>query len=142
MARKFILKRSGDRALSFEGKLIAKAGGQGEYGDAKERWHELALYHTASDRYVASVEFHATWEGEEEWFVAFVADEPTKLIEQLQEHDPYACIFGYPDTQQFKSRNEQLRRVIQTRYDNALAEILATARKKLGDLGEDFVEMV
>ena len=96
MARKFLIKRSGDRALSFEGRLIAKAGAQGDYGEAKERWHTLALYHTETGKFVASVEYHATWEGEEEWFEAFVSDMPEKLIEQLQEYDPFSCIFGLP----------------------------------------------
>lgn len=52
------------------------------------------------------------------------------------------CVFGYPDTPQFKSRNEQMKRVLLTRFDNALATVLTQARKKLGDSGEAFVESI
>ncbi|MFK7817216.1 MAG: hypothetical protein AB8G99_00735 [Planctomycetaceae bacterium] len=142
MARKFLLNRSGDRALSFRGKKLAQAGEQGTQGEAKDRWHTISLYHTESDRYIAYIEYHATWEGEEEWFSAYVANSGEELVAFLQEHDPLSCVFGYPDTAQFKSRNEQMHRVLQTRYDNAMAEVLIAARKKLGDIGGAFVEEV
>ena len=142
MARKFTIKRSGDRALSFRGKLIATAGEQAGQGEGKDRWHTITVYHTESDKLVATVEYSATWEGEEEWIVAYIAITPAGLIKQLQEHDPMACVFGYPDTPQFKGRNEHLERVLMTRYDNALASVLAMATKKLGDLGDEFVESI
>lgn len=142
MARKFILSRSGDRALSFRGKKIAEAGEQGTQGEAKDRWHTISLYHTESDRFVAYIEYHATWEGEEEWFSAYVANSADELVDCLQEHDPLSCVFGYPDTPQFKSRNEQMHRVLQTRYDNAVASVLTAAQKKLGSQGSSFVEEI
>lgn len=142
MARKFLLNRSGDRALSFHGKKLAQSGEQGTQGEAKDRWHTISVYHTETDRFVAYIEYHATWEGEEEWFSAYVANSADDLVKYLQEHDPLACVFGYPDTQQFKSRNEQMHRVLQTRYDIALGEVLMTAKKKLGGLGGAFVEEV
>ena len=142
MARKFLLNRSGDRSLSFRGKLIARSGEQGTQGEARERWHSIAIYHTESGRFVGAVDYHATWDGEEEWCSAYVAETPDELVEQLQKHDPLACVFGYPDTPQFKSRNDQMHRVLRTRYANALAAVLTTARKKLGDLGDEFVESI
>ena len=142
MPRKYTLKRSGDRALAFQGRLVASAGEQGAHGEGKERWHTVSIYHTETDRLVAYVEYHATWEGEEEWQVAYVADSADELIRQLQEHDPMECVFGYPETPQFKSRNEQMKRVLLTRFDNALAKVLATAQKKLRDRGDEFVETI
>lgn len=142
MPRKFLLNRSGDRALSFRGRKLAQSGEQGTQGEAKDRWHTITVYHTESDRFVAYIEYHATWEGEEEWSSAYVANSAEDLVKDLQEHDPLACVFGYPDTAQFKSRNEQMHRVLRTRYDNAMAEVLTTARKKLGDSGNAFVEEV
>lgn len=142
MARKFLLSRSGDRALSFRGRLLAQAGEQGAHGEGKDRWHTISIYHTESNRFVAAIDYHATWEGEEEWAAAFVADSPGELIQSLQKYDPMECVFGYPDTPQFKSRNEQMKRVLLTRFDNALATVLTQARKKLGDSGEAFVESI
>ena len=142
MARKFLIPRSGDRALSFRGRKLAASGEQGTQGEAKDRWHCISIYHTETDRYVAHIEYHATWEGEEEWSSAYVANSAEELVQCLQEHDPLACVFGYPDTAQFKSRNEQMHRILQTRYDNAMASVLTTARKKLGDLGDAFVEEI
>ena len=142
MARKFTLKRSGDRALSFRGKLVATAGEQAGQGEGKERWHTISVYHTETDKLVAAIDYFATWEGEEEWSVAYVAMSPVELLKLLQEHDPLSCVFGYPDTAQFKGRNEHMKRVLTTRYDNALASVLATATKKLGDLGDEFVETI
>ena len=142
MARKFLINRSGDRPLSFHGKKLAQSGEQGTQGEAKDRWHTITLYHTESDRFVAHIEYHATWEGEEEWSSAYVAISAEELVQQLQEHDPLTCVFGYPDTAQFKSRNEQMHRVLQTRYDNAMAAVLTAARKKLGDFVEAFVEEI
>lgn len=142
MPRKFLLTRSGDRALSFQGRKLAQAGEQGTQGEAKDRWHTIAIYHTDTNRFVGHVEYHATWDGEEAWASAFVADTADDLVQQLQEHDPLACVFGYPDTAQFKSRNDQMHRVLRTRYDNALASVLTTARKKLGELGDAFVEEI
>ncbi len=142
MARKFLIPRSGDRALSFRGKKLAAAGEQGTQGEAKDRWHCISIYHTETDRYVAHIEYHATWEGEEEWSSAYVANSAEELVQCLQEHDPLACVFGYPDTAQFRSRNEQMHRILQTRYDNAMGSVLTTARKKLGDLGDAFVEEI
>lgn len=142
MARKFTLKRSGDRALSFRGKLIATAGEQAAHGDGKDRWHTITVYLTETEKLVASVEYYATWEGDEEWHVAYVATSASALLKMLQDHNPLDCVFGYPDTAQFKGRNEHLHRVLLTRYDNALATVLQTAGKKLGDLGDEFVETI
>lgn len=142
MARNFLITRSGDRALSFRGRRLAAAGEQGSHGEGKDRWHRITLYETETARFVAHVEYHATWEGEEQWSAAFVAQSPDELVNQLQEHDPLSCVFGYPDTPQFRSRNEQMHRVLQTRYDNALAEVFVAARRKLGTDGDAFVENI
>ncbi len=142
MARKYLLNRSGDRALAFAGRRLAVAGEQGTQGEARDRWHTITLFHTDTDRFVGYIEYHATWEGEEQWATAYVAESAGELVQLLQDHDPLECVFGYPDTAQFKSRNEQMHRVLRTRFDNALAAVLMAARKKLGNQGSAFVEEV
>ena len=62
--KEYTITRDGQRDLRFTGEKLADASNQWVAGKENNRWHELALYRTATGRYVLQEEYVTRWQGE------------------------------------------------------------------------------
>lgn len=82
--KKFLLKRDGQRNLSFVGSLLSEASSWAPYGSNQNRWEELALYRTKAGKLVLGYVYNTAWEGEDEEYKVFVANSIEELIKKYQ----------------------------------------------------------
>ncbi len=89
---KYVVKRDGQRNLSFTGSLLSEASSWMPYGENENRWEELALYKTKGGKYVLSYEYNTAFEGENEEHKAFVADNIENIVKKYQAMSEYGII--------------------------------------------------
>lgn len=118
------LERSGQRALTFLGTLLAKVCGTRAAGKEQNRWHNLVLYRTAAGRHVVAIEYHTRWEGELGYCEATVCDCPEEIEAALRAYDPTAHVQGFPAGPQYEGRQATLLGWIRQRYDDQVRELL------------------
>jgi hypothetical protein len=126
---KITITRTGNRPLSFEGKLIADSDSQNMRGGSS-RWHELALYELANGKYVVHVKFRTQWQGELPRDDAEIRDTIERIADYLRgEYDPsMACVrLGREGSGYDSIREKEARRMaeLQERYDMAVSALLA-----------------
>lgn len=122
---KFILPRSGQAPLTFAGELVAESDGHWVNGRDQNRWHDLAVYQTASGKWVAAVAYRTRWQGETDHHTAVVCDSPAAVAKTLTDYDPAAVVQGYPDGNAYADRQAKLCTDIRRRYAAQVSEILA-----------------
>ena len=116
------LTRTGDRPLTFEGEQIATAS-SGNH-DAT-RWHELALYRTAT-RYVLAIAYRTRWEGELGRDDVTVEPDDACVANRLRAYDAAAHVLGYPPGEAYREKQLRMLRQMYARYEDAATRLLAT----------------
>jgi hypothetical protein len=118
------LPRSGAAPLRFRGELLAESDGERRSGREQTRWHELAVYRTAGDRYVVRITYRTRYQGEPDVDVALVTD-AAGVAAALESHDPCAAAVGYPPGEHYAERQRRLLEDLRRRYAAQVSEVLA-----------------
>jgi hypothetical protein len=133
----FLLTRTGDRPLSFEGEPLATASSEGIPGSSPRsvaqadevRWHVIRLYRLAhSDSIVCAVEYHTTWPTEVGHDAAEVCSTVESVASWLRMYDPLAYFIGPPPGGPGSSQEQRqmrLRKDLKLRYENLISDVLA-----------------
>ena len=75
-----VIERDGDMPLRFSGTAVGTAS---SYEPGKDRWTELTLYRTTSEKYVLHEEGMTDVDGEEDRSTGWAADDAAALIASL-----------------------------------------------------------
>lgn len=118
------LKRTGDRALSFDGEILATASTRGEKS-AANRWHEVAVYETKGGAIVVAIQYRTQWEGEVSHDYAEQVATVEAAVTALRGYDPCAYLLGYPLGEHYAQKQERLRAELRLRYEHAISEVLS-----------------
>lgn len=79
------IMRNGELPLIFEGQELGFAS---SFRDGKDRWFDVMIYRTASNRYVVNGIGRSDLPGEEDRSWAIVCDRPEEVIEALKRTSP------------------------------------------------------
>lgn len=122
--------RTGRRPLRFDGVQLASASSDDPVR-TPPRYHEVAVYRTAADRYVVAISLRTRFQGEDDLFRAEHSDDPAAIERVLREYDPYPPGIGYPE--RFGDKREQDRLRLSRRYEALVTDVFA-------QLGSAFAE--
>lgn len=120
----FVIERTGDRPLQFDGEKIASATSEMTAGKVGNRWHELTLYRTSTGQFVLVVLYQTLWTEEMNHQTAWLVNHEKDLVEKLQQYDPADHVRGFPNYPQFQAKQEGLFRDIRARYEKAVSDLL------------------
>jgi hypothetical protein len=123
----FTIDRSGLAPLTFTGQLLCESDGQFMAGQERNRWHDLAVYKTESNKYVLSISYRTRWQGEIERDYADVLVSPEEVRYSLANYRPTQYVRGYPDGEHYRDKQERLLQQIQLDYDYQVSEILGSS---------------
>ena len=84
------IKRTGNAALEFDGKMIATKAMKSKSGAS--RWHAASIYRTKGANLVMEVVYNTKVEGEIQHFYAKVTS-PNRIGEDFQNYDPTSNVF-------------------------------------------------
>lgn len=120
----FILIRTGDIPLYFEGAVLDAASTLDLLTDKKRRWHWLTIYHAIdADKFVAYVQWRSDWSGELPVDTCLIGGSLVDVAEQLKAYDPVQHLIGYPDGAQFKRKQERLEQTIAAQWNAMLSGV-------------------
>ncbi len=120
---KFILPRTGDRPLTFRGKLLKAVSSRQHQGACQNRYWGLTLYRTESDKFVLRIHYNTQWQGEHDTDTVMIASTPAKLAERLRAHNFLAGCYGFP--RGHEERQQQLEKALTACWDKAVSELLS-----------------
>ena len=117
------IERTGQRALAFDGHVLAKSEGRHVDGQPQQRYHDLTLYRTAADKLVLEIQYHTAWRGETgyAWAEAVGHDQIGDLLEDWQ----FPYVQGFPPIEKYARRQSNLLDWIARRFRDQVRDILA-----------------
>jgi len=118
------IPRTGDRPLQFDGDLIAEATSRQQQGPCQSRWYELALYRTASGKYVVAIGYRTQWQGELPRDEAHVESTLAGAVEALKSTIPELPLHAFPAGGQFDAKRAHVEAAVRACYEHAITEIL------------------
>lgn len=121
----YVLKRTGDRPLKFNGELVAEVGGKWHAGAEQNRWYEIRVYRTAGGKYVVEVAYETMWQGEDSYHYARVCNTIRDVLEEIEFFDPLEYLLGYPPHPQFAVKQARLEQSLRQRWSVLVGEILS-----------------
>ncbi len=120
------LPRTGSADVTFTGRLLAESGP--DNARDQTRSHTLRLYAMEPRGYAVAIAYETRWEGEQGHDDVYViGDDPQKVVEALERHDPVACVAGYPPGEQFQAKQTRLLTGLKRRYDTQVSDLLRQA---------------
>lgn len=134
---KYLLTRTGDRPLAFEGELLATASSEGIPGKSPRgvaqadevRWHIITLYRLAqSEGIVVAVSYHTEWSTETGHDAVEICSTLESTTSWLRTYDPLAWFIGPPPGGPGSSQEQRqmrLRKDLKLRYENLISDVLA-----------------
>ncbi len=120
---KYLIKRTGESPLSFEGNILAESNGRWAGGKEQNRWHDVTLYETETHKYVLSIEYHTLWQGELDHYYAQFADSVEELKDLVRYYSPEEFVQGFPPHPHYSEKQANLLNWIRRRFDAQIAEI-------------------
>jgi len=121
----FNLPRTGQPPIAFDGTEIAFASGSNLPSKrVNPRWHEIALYKTASGKYVAHVAFKCDSRYDTERDDAKVCETPDCIIAWLNAFNPTEHVRGWP-LDKHRIQDERLREKLTTAFKTLVTQALA-----------------
>jgi len=78
--------RDGQRPLRFKGQIIGHGSNRTDRGERNNRWTEVHIYRTESQKLVAQVEHFTQWDGESNTSEAAACDTPAELVQWLTDN--------------------------------------------------------
>ena len=124
------LKRTGHAPVQFQGELLARSDGSRRRGKEQTQYHVLGLYRAEAGGYVASVEYHTCWQGEEGRSDVLGADSGPALAKKLSAFDAAAAVTGFPPGRpgdQISAKRERVLADVRDRYAAQVSEVLEAA---------------
>lgn len=85
--RKYVLERSGERNLVFEGVCLAEVNTREPTGPRQDRYDEYTLYRTVGGKYILFHEYTSHWQGERSYTEAWIGDSAAEVLEQARFED-------------------------------------------------------
>lgn len=104
MGQTYTLERTGQRALSFTGTVVASASTRVEGWRGRQRWHEVTVYRTEGGAWVLQVAFRSEWPRELARDAASAHDTPEAVEAALLQADAGADVTGFPEGAQFERK--------------------------------------
>lgn len=120
---KITLPRTGDRPLTFTGKLLSEASSHKHNGPCQNRYWELALYRTESGKFVAHIHYKTQWQGENDTDTVLHAEDATDLAAQIKSHNFLSGCYGFP--RGHEDRQRQLEASLTACWQQAISELLS-----------------
>jgi hypothetical protein len=118
----YILERTGQRPLKFEGQMLATADGA---GPDHNRWNELGLYTTERGAWLLYIQFHTQRPGELGHSEVIECEDLAAVEAELLAYDPCDHVRGFPAYPQFAERQKALFFDVRSRYQALVSELLA-----------------
>ena len=128
------LTRTGDRPLTFEGDQIASANSRWAKGQESNRWHELCLYETTTNKFVLHIAYRTQWQGELNRDEALILSDIADVAMELRAYDPGAGTATGPvglGYEQFHQKQMKRLDDLRARYESAVSELLADMPERL-----------
>lgn len=119
----FTLARTGLPPLKFSGEKIASVDGWRVGSKEQNRWHDLAVYRTAGNRYVLEIAFRSRWDGDTDHVEVHHSLAPGDLIDQLTVYDPLEHVSGYPPGDAYREKQARLEQDICRRFRAGISEL-------------------
>lgn len=120
----FTLPRTGDRPLQFDGERIASTDSRQPQGPCNNRWYELGLYRTASNKYVVAIGYRTQWQGELPRDEVHIENTLAGAVEVLRSTIPELPLYGFPPGQQYDERRAHVEGAVRKCYEHAITELL------------------
>lgn len=124
----FTVPRSGTSHLVFNGERIAFADGRDQWPPTKShppnRYHTIALYRTESGRYVVHIAFRCNPEYDDPWDEAEVFDDPSEVVEYLNDFNPTEGIRGWP-SEKHATQHQRLITALTNNFEILVSQVLA-----------------
>lgn len=139
-SREVLIRRTGDAPLQIIGYgLAAQATSHTQQGTRSSRWHELELWSHderltgPEQRHCIVVRYRTQWQGElgHHWAQLVLRRD---VAATLRAYDPLEHVLGYPPGEQFRARDERMRREIVAGWEHAVSDLLEQAA--VWELGE------
>ena len=119
------IERTGQRPIEFEGEQLAEVSTRNHAGKERNRWHELAVWKTASGKFVAVVAYHTQWEGEAGYDDALVFDSLEQVATLFEEYIfPNIGSIGYPASPTYEDRQARLMADLEQAFKHAAGRLL------------------
>jgi len=120
------IERTGQRPLEFEGEQLAEVSTRNHAGKERNRWHELAVWKTASGKFVAAVSYHTQWEGEAGYDDAVVFESLDQVAILFEEYIfPNIGAIGFPASPTYADRQARLMADLEQAFKHAAGRLLA-----------------
>jgi hypothetical protein len=129
--RYIVLQQTGDAPFRFEGRLIAKVGGQHFKGKDVNRFFVIELYQSKSSEYILSISYQTVWDGEANRHDVLICPTPQDVRLELIEWEAVPEGIGFPPHPEYASKQERLLNSLYNQYDDLVSELLTNA-------GEEF----
>ena len=118
------LERTGNRPVTFTGELIAESSTHSTDGPASNRWWNLSLYKTESEKFALHIEYQTQWQGEHGRSDVSFRNSPEGLMKQLYLIEPEDAVIGYPLGQQYEDKQARLELILRQAWDKAVSELM------------------
>lgn len=125
--KKYLLKRTGNVPLSFEGELLSSQEGPWHRGREHRRFFDLRVYRTMGGKYIAERNFRTSWTGESESHSVEVFSDLDKVGDFFRLWRPdYQSLphVGYPSGKQFQEKQARLFAGLTKSYEERLTALL------------------
>jgi len=120
---KYVISRTGDVPLKFEGILIAESDGKWAAGKDQNRWHNLRIYRTSKGNFVAELEYLTCWQGELGFHAATVCGSASEAAEWFKGGIPAIYVQGFPDKPEYQERQANLLGWIEKRLADQISDL-------------------
>lgn len=119
------VKRTGQRPLAFNGTLLASASSRNYAGKERNRWHEIQVHRTDSNKLVVAVCYRTQWKGEADYDDAVVFDSLEPVAKFLENYvSPNLSHIGYPARPEFSERQARLLADVMEGFQHAAGAVL------------------
>jgi hypothetical protein len=122
MTERFVLDRTGQSPVAFNGSLIVQVASDDE--DKLDRGFAVSVWKTDSGTYVAHVRYLTKWKTEAEGATVYVADNAKGISAMLRQHNPLQFVVGYPPGKQFAEKQARLEKSVLGRYGSLIGKML------------------
>lgn len=124
--KEYMLKRSGQRALTFTGDELASVSTFSDNGPGNLRYWNISVFKTESDQFVLCMAWFSRWQGENEYDSATVHESLADVATALEAHDPLSRLIGFPSdvSGKYADRQRHIETVLRQQWQNAVSEIL------------------
>lgn len=114
----YTLTRTGREPVRFNGWLLWDGA-----TDLQKRAHVLALYQSVGGKMILEIRYETEWPRERDRGTVTVCDSMEQVLSALAEYDPEGDVTGFPDGEQFRGRENEIKRAVVDSYERLVSDM-------------------